>query len=295
MTSSTDTAAQHLATGPDQLNPSSSGGTPALTSSAAAQGEATADHDAERRQPSSTSTAAAELSRTKISLLAALRRFPDFPIKGINFIDILPIFKDVAVHGALLRALELQVQQFPAAANGKPPIKPDVVVGLDARGFLFGPSLALRLNAGFVPVRKKGKMPGPCETASYEKEYGTDYFQMQEDAIKPGQKVLIVDDIIATGEITVSPISHPACLLCIASIPYQCVLISDCGRNYGKFVPDRRSGRPLVSPSTSARPFPTTHTSTIIAKLPHPGAVRKSEEREYSRKLAVPAYCLGNW
>ena len=77
--------------------------------------------------------------------------------------------------------------------------RPDVIVGLEARGFLFGPSLALRLGAGFVPVRKQGKLPGPTETAGYEKEYGTDFFQIQADGIKPGQKVLIVDDIIATG------------------------------------------------------------------------------------------------
>lgn len=62
-----------------------------------------------------------------------------------------------------------------------------------------GPSLALRLGAAFVPVRKQGKLPGPCETQGYEKEYGTDFFQMQAGSIKPGQKVIVVDDIIATG------------------------------------------------------------------------------------------------
>ena len=72
-------------------------------------------------------------------------------------------------------------------------------MGLEARGFLFGPSLAMRLGAGFVPVRKQGKLPGPTETASYEKEYGQDFFQIQADGIKPGQKVLVVDDIVATG------------------------------------------------------------------------------------------------
>jgi adenine phosphoribosyltransferase len=77
--------------------------------------------------------------------------------------------------------------------------KPDIIAGLDARGFLFGPSLALRVGAGFVPVRKKGKLPGPTETASFEKEYGADFFQVQSDAIKEGQKVIILDDIIATG------------------------------------------------------------------------------------------------
>ena len=77
--------------------------------------------------------------------------------------------------------------------------KPDVIVGLEARGFLFGPSLALRLDSGFAPVRKKGKLPGPTETASFNKEYGADDFEIQSDAIKKGQKVLVVDDIIATG------------------------------------------------------------------------------------------------
>lgn len=83
--------------------------------------------------------------------------------------------------------------------------KPDVIVALDARGFLFGPSLALRLGAGFVPVRKQGKLPGPTETAAFKKEYGEDFFQMQKDGIKRGQRVLVVDDIIATGT---SQLSH---------------------------------------------------------------------------------------
>lgn len=77
--------------------------------------------------------------------------------------------------------------------------QPDIVVGLEARGFLFGPSLALALGAGFVPIRKKGKLPGPTKTAGFEKEYGKDLFEIQTDAIKQGQRVLIVDDIIATG------------------------------------------------------------------------------------------------
>lgn len=70
---------------------------------------------------------------------------------------------------------------------------------MEARGFLFGPSLALALGAGFVPIRKKGKLPGPTETAGFEKEYGKDWFEIQKDAIKQGQRVVIVDDIIATG------------------------------------------------------------------------------------------------
>jgi adenine phosphoribosyltransferase len=157
--------------------------------------DSSAHDNASRRQPESTSSSssAAELASTKISLRAALRQFPDFPIPGIDFIDILPLFADYALHTKLVRALELQVLEN---TNG---VKPDVIVGLDARGFLFGPSLALRLGAGFAPVRKRGKLPGPTHEAKFDKEYGADGFQIQSDAIKKGQSVLVVDDIIATG------------------------------------------------------------------------------------------------
>ena len=127
-------------------------------------------------------------------LQSAIRTYPDFPTKGILFEDILPIFQDPALHGALIRSLELHITSTYGEEN-----KPDVIVGLEARGFLFAPALALRLGASFVPARKKGKVPGPTVVASYEKEYGTDQFEMQADAVKKGQKVIIVDDIIATG------------------------------------------------------------------------------------------------
>lgn len=183
--SSTTAAPQPLADA--AAHPTASSDTTVATASSATQ-------DGPGRQPTAAAAAAAELASTKIKLLGSLKSFPDFPIKGVQFIDILPLFQDPATHLALLRALELQVLE-----SG---VKPDVVVGLDARGFLFGPSLALRLNASFVPVRKRGKMPGPCVSVAYEKEYGVDYFEMQEGAVKPGQKVLVVDDIIATGELT---------------------------------------------------------------------------------------------
>lgn len=163
---------------------------------AAPSTETTAAHDASGRQPPAASAAAAQLARGKISLRAALRQFPDFPIPGIDFVDIMPLFAQPSVHATLLDALDLQIQEAFAAAAGPP----DVIVGLDARGFLFGPGLALRRGVGFAAVRKKGKLPGPCVTAEYVKEYGADLFQMQEDAIKEGQRVLIVDDIIATGK-----------------------------------------------------------------------------------------------
>ncbi|KAJ5144734.1 hypothetical protein N7448_002126 [Penicillium atrosanguineum] len=145
------------------------------------------------RHSSSHPASAAELAGLKVKLRGALRQFPDFPSKGILFEDILPIFADASLHEALIRSLELHIL---GAYGGQ---KPDVIVGLEARGFLIGPSLALRLGASFVPVRKQGKLPGPCITQGYEKEYGEDFFQMQSDSIKPGQKVVVVDDIIATG------------------------------------------------------------------------------------------------
>lgn len=148
---------------------------------------------AQRRVPAASSSSASELSSLTLKLQSALRQFPDFPTPGILFEDIMPLFANHDLHQSLVRALELHISKSFHQ-------KPDVIVGLEARGFLFGPSLALRLGAGFVPVRKKGKLPGPTETASYKKEYGEDFFQMQSDGVKPGQRVLIVDDIIATGE-----------------------------------------------------------------------------------------------
>ena len=146
------------------------------------------------RQSTSDATASAELSSLKIRLQQSLRQFPDFPEKGILFEDICPIFRNPERLSDLIDALIL----FTAQENGGPG-RPDFIVGLEARGFLFGPLLALRLGAGFVPVRKRGKLPGPTETATYKKEYGEDVFEIQADAIAPGQKVLILDDIIATG------------------------------------------------------------------------------------------------
>jgi adenine phosphoribosyltransferase len=154
----------------------------------------TSPDGAQRRFAPATASSAAELSNLKISLRKAVRQFPDFPTPGILFEDILPIFAEPSLHKSLLRALEIHVEQAYGADQ-----KLDVIVGLEARGFLFGPSLALRIGAAFVPVRKKGKLPGPTETAGYGKEYGTDFFQVQADGIKPGQRVLVVDDIIATG------------------------------------------------------------------------------------------------
>ncbi|KAI0733362.1 phosphoribosyltransferase-like protein [Fomitopsis betulina] len=122
---------------------------------------------------------------------------PDFPKKGITFLDIFPILRDPVAFEFLIThfVYHLTSQTIPQS----PTKKIDVIVGLDARGFLLGPIIAARLGAAFVPVRKQGKLPGKVVTASYEKEYGTDSFEIQEDAIKPGQNVVVVDDLIATG------------------------------------------------------------------------------------------------
>lgn len=148
----------------------------------------------QKRLSPSSPEATPELTELRLRLHRSLRQFPDFPSPGILFEDILPLFADALLHKSLIRALELQV-----TASFGPDRTPDLIVGLEARGFLFGPSLALKLGAGFVPVRKQGKLPGATETAAFEKEYGKDFFQIQSDAIKPGQRVLVVDDIIATG------------------------------------------------------------------------------------------------
>ncbi|KAI1252275.1 hypothetical protein MGN70_006849 [Eutypa lata] len=161
--------------------------------------------DASRREPTSSTAGTAqlpsksltgkpeEMEKTKQLVISALQYHPDWPTPGVNFIDILPIFRNPAIFASLLDVLIYQIEEtFPSN-------KPEVVVGLDARGFLFGPTLALRLGVPFVPVRKSGKMPGICFTEGYEKEYGRDEFQIQADSIQKNQKVLIVDDILATG------------------------------------------------------------------------------------------------
>lgn len=138
---------------------------------------------------------ASQLASLKVKLKNGLRQYPDFPSPGILFEDIMPLFSNHDLHQNLITALELQLVDTFGPHHGI-----DVVVGLESRGFLFGPTLAWKIGAGFVPVRKQGKLPGQCITEEYQKEYGSDSFQMQGDAIKKGAKVVIVDDIIATGE-----------------------------------------------------------------------------------------------
>jgi adenine phosphoribosyltransferase len=122
-------------------------------------------------------------------LKALIRTVPDFPKPGILFYDITTLLKDKAGSAQLIDA-------FAAHYIGQ---DIDLVLGVEARGFIFAPALAYRLNAGFVPVRKPGKLPAATAKASYDLEYGKDSLEIHLDAIQPGQRVLIVDDLLATG------------------------------------------------------------------------------------------------
>ena len=113
----------------------------------------------------------------------------DFPKKGIVFKDITPILSDI-------KTLRLSVAEMAAPYVN---LDIDVVVGIESRGFIFGAPIADILNASFVPVRKPGKLPWKTESVFYELEYGKDTLEIHKDAIKPGQNVLIVDDLLATG------------------------------------------------------------------------------------------------
>ena len=122
-------------------------------------------------------------------LRAAIRDVPDFPKPGIVFKDITPILSD----GALFR---IAIDGFTEAARAAGVEK---VVGIDARGFLFGAVVAYQLGVGFVPVRKVGKLPFRCESAAYQLEYGSAVVEMHVDAIRPGERVVLIDDLLATG------------------------------------------------------------------------------------------------
>jgi adenine phosphoribosyltransferase len=116
-----------------------------------------------------------------------VREVPDFPLPGILFRDITPLLADAPAFAAL-------VESWARVHAGV-----DVVAGVEARGFIFAAPLAVRLGAGFVPIRKSGKLPGATEQASYALEYGTATLEVTRDAFRPGQRVLLVDDVLATG------------------------------------------------------------------------------------------------
>jgi adenine phosphoribosyltransferase len=119
----------------------------------------------------------------------AIRDIPDFPKPGILFKDIMPVLKDPIL-------LNQVVDYFYHQLKDK---KVQYIVGIESRGFILGSALAYKLNAGFVPVRKHGKLPGLVERHEYDLEYGTDIIEMHTDAIEPGARVVLIDDLLATG------------------------------------------------------------------------------------------------
>ena len=120
-----------------------------------------------------------------------IRTVPDWPVVGVQFRDITPLLQNPRVFRVLIDAF---VHRYMS-----PDMRPDVVAGLDARGFILGAVVAYELNVGFVPVRKKGKLPFTTVEETYELEYGTATVELHTDAVKPGQRVLLIDDLIATG------------------------------------------------------------------------------------------------
>ena len=120
-----------------------------------------------------------------------IRTVSDWPAPGVQFRDITPLLQDPKVFRILIDAFVHRYMD--------PDMRPDVVAGLDARGFILGAVIAYELNVGFVPIRKKGKLPFTTVEETYELEYGSATVELHTDAVKPGDKVLLIDDLIATG------------------------------------------------------------------------------------------------
>ena len=126
---------------------------------------------------------------TPADIERAIRNIPDFPKPGIQFKDITPVLADARLFSG---SIELLTERFK-------PGTVDAVVGIDARGFIFAAAAAVKLQAGFVPIRKKGKLPYQTHEQQYDLEYGTATVAVHVDALKPGNRVLLIDDLLATG------------------------------------------------------------------------------------------------
>ncbi len=127
--------------------------------------------------------------RVELDLKSLVRTIPDHPIEGIMFRDVTTLLKDA---GGFRSCVERLTEPFHAAGI-------EAVVGIEARGFILGGAVADRLGTGFVPLRKKGKLPGKVVGQDYQLEYGVDVIEIHDDAIRAGERILIVDDLIATG------------------------------------------------------------------------------------------------
>lgn len=126
-----------------------------------------------------------------MDLKALIRDIPDFPQPGITFRDITTLLRNPQGLKYVIDGLAVETEKLD--------ILPDYIVGIESRGFIFAPALAYHLDAGFVPARKKGKLPAEVFSIEYDLEYGTDILEIHQDAFTAGAKVMIVDDVIATG------------------------------------------------------------------------------------------------
>lgn len=124
-----------------------------------------------------------------MDIKSTIRVIEDYPVEGISFKDITTLLKNKEAFEGSLDLLEKEIKDLDF----------DYIVGIESRGFIFGAPLADRLNKGFIPIRKPGKLPGEIEKVSYELEYGENELEMHKDSLSPGDKVVIVDDLIATG------------------------------------------------------------------------------------------------
>lgn len=126
---------------------------------------------------------------TEETMKELIRDIPDFPAEGILFRDITPVLQDAAAFKEVIHSMSECVKAM----------KPDVIVGIESRGFILGTPVAIELGLGFIPVRKAGKLPSETIKAEYALEYGTNAVEIHKDAITPGMRVAIVDDLLATG------------------------------------------------------------------------------------------------
>lgn len=138
-----------------------------------------------------------EIKITPADIKSAIRNIPDFPQPGVQFKDITPVLGNYQLFQASIDYM----------TEGLAPGDVDAVVGIDARGFIFAAAAALKLHAGFVPVRKKGKLPFHTHEQSYELEYGSNTIAIHVDAFRPGAKVLLIDDLLATGGTAAAAVS----------------------------------------------------------------------------------------
>jgi adenine phosphoribosyltransferase len=129
------------------------------------------------------------VEKNELNLTKYIRNIPDWPQKGILFRDITPLLADGRVFANAVKAISDRFRNE----------KIDYIAAVEARGFIFGAAIAANLGAGFVPIRKKGKLPYKTESVTYDLEYGTDTLEVHIDAVKKGSKVLMVDDLLATG------------------------------------------------------------------------------------------------